>query len=105
SHLQVPARRGDVALVPTARGLYRLAINPVSETCRTEAVLAAPVVAAPGLMRRQMGVLVRNPGGTLGLCGLGADLSPGPQFDCGALPLSGWTRPIGYDGQLFWLHG
>lgn len=105
SHLQVPARRGDVALVPTARGLYRLAINPVSETCRTEAVLAAPVVAAPGLMRRQLGVLVRNPGGTLGLCGLGADLSPGPQFDCGALPLSGWTRPIGYDGQLFWLHG
>ena len=105
SHLQVPARRGDVALVPTARGLYRLAINPVSETCRTEAVLAGPVVAAPGLMRRQLGVLVRNPGGTLGLCGLGADLSPGPQFDCGALPLSGWTRPIGYDGQLFWLHG
>jgi hypothetical protein len=103
--LQVPARRGDVALVPTARGLYRLAVNPVSETCRTEAVLAAPVVAAPGMMRRQLGVLVRNPGGTLGLCALGADLSPGPQFDCGALPLSGWTRPVGYDGQLFWLHG
>jgi hypothetical protein len=105
SYLQVPARRGDVALVPTARGLYRLAINPVGETCRTEAVLAAPVVAAPGMMRRQLGVLVRNPGGTLGLCALGADLAPGPQFDCGALPLSGWTRPIGYDGQLFWLHG
>jgi len=105
SLLQVPARRGDVALVPTARGLYRLAINPVSETCGTHTVLAAPVVAAPGLMRRQLGVLVRNPGGTLGLCVLGTDLSPGPQFDCGALPLSGWTRPIGYDGQLFWLHG
>jgi hypothetical protein len=105
SSLQVPARRGDVALVPTARGLYRLAINPVSETCSTQSVLAAPVVAAPGLMRRQLGVLVRNPGGTLGLCVLGTDLSPGPQFDCGALPLSGWTRPIGYDGQLFWLHG
>jgi hypothetical protein len=105
SHLQVPARRGDVALVPTAHGLYRLGINPVSETCRTQAVLAAPVVAAPGMMRRQLGVLVRNPGGALGLCALGADLAPGPQFDCGALPLSGWTRPIGYDGQLFWLHG
>ena len=105
SSLQVPARRGDVALVPTARGLYRLAINPISETCSTHGVLAAPVVAAPGLMRRQLGVLVRNPGGTLGLCVLGTDLSPGPQFDCGALPLSGWTRPIGYDGQLFWLHG
>jgi hypothetical protein len=56
-------------------------------------------------MRRQLGVLVRNPGGTLGLCALGADLAPGPQYDCGALPLSGWTRPIGYDGQLSWLHG
>ena len=103
--LQVGARRGDVALVPTARGLYRLAVNPIGEAYRTEAVLAAPVVAAPGLMRRQLGVLVRNPGGTLGLCTLGADLAPGPQYDCGALPLSGWTRPIGYDGQLFWLHG
>lgn len=103
--LMLTARRGDVALVPTARGLYRLAFNPIAETYRTEAVLAAPVVAAPGLMRRTLGCLVRNPGGTLALCTMGADLSAAPQYDCGALPLTGWSRPIGYDGQLFWLHG
>jgi hypothetical protein len=106
--LALPAqgvRKGDVALVPTARGLYRLAFNPVAETYRTEAVLAAPVVAAPGLMRRHLGCLVRNPGGSLGLCTLATDLAPGPQYDCGALPLTGWTRPVGYDGQLIWLHG
>jgi hypothetical protein len=55
--------RAKSALVPTARGLYRLWINPVNETCRTEAVLAAPVVAAPGLMRRQLACLVRNSAG------------------------------------------
>jgi hypothetical protein len=101
----VEGRRGEVALVPTARGLYRLWINPVNESCRTEAVLAAPVVAAPGLMRRQLACPVRNSAGGLSLCTMGADLAPGPEYDCGALPLSGWTRPAGYDNQLFWLHG
>ncbi|MDN4054578.1 hypothetical protein QPK32_15960 [Massilia sp. YIM B02763] len=101
----VEGERGEVGLVPTARGLYRLWMDPVGETCRTRAVLAAPVAAAPGMMRHQIGCLVRGAAGTLELCTLGADFSPGPAYDCGALPLSGWTRPIGYDGQLFWLHG
>lgn len=101
----IDGRRGEVGLVPTARGLYRLWIDPVAESCRLDAVLAAPVVAAPGIMRRQLGCLVRGNGGGLALCTLGADLSPAPEYDCGALPLSGWTRPVGYDGQLTWLHG
>jgi hypothetical protein len=97
-------RRGEVGLVPTANGLYRLWINPISESCRLEAVLAAPVVASPGLVRRQLGCLVRNTAGGVNLCTLADGGAPAPEYECGALPLSGWTRPVGYDGQLFWLH-
>jgi hypothetical protein len=97
-------RRGEVGLVPTAQGLYRLWINPINETFRLEPVLAAPVLAAPGTMRRQLACLVRGNAGVLVLASLDAELAPGPQYECGALPLSGWSRPIGYDGQLFWLH-
>ncbi|CAH0140286.1 hypothetical protein SRABI118_00267 [Massilia sp. Bi118] len=97
-------RRGEVGLVPTAQGLYRLWINPINETYRLEPVLAAPMAAAPGAMRRQLACLVRGHAGVLVLSSLGADLAPGPQYECGALPLSGWSRPIGYDGQLCWLH-
>jgi hypothetical protein len=97
-------RRGEVALVPTAQGLRRLWVNPVSETYRTETILAAPLVAAPGAMRRHIACLARNPGGGVSLYALDGDLSPAPAQDCGALPLTGWTRPIGYDGRLHWLH-
>jgi hypothetical protein len=96
--------RGEVALVPTAGGLRRLWINPVSETYRTETLLAAPLVAAPGTMRRHTACLARNPAGGLSLYALDADLAPAPAQDCGALPLNGWSRPIGYDGRLLWLH-
>ncbi|MFS9605728.1 hypothetical protein, partial [Klebsiella pneumoniae] len=47
-------RRGEVVIVPTNTGLQRLWINPVSETYRLEPVLQAPVVAAPGAMRRHI---------------------------------------------------
>jgi hypothetical protein len=97
-------RRGEVGLVPTAQGLYRLWINPIGESYRLEAVLAAPLVAAPGMTRRQLACLVRGNAGVLALATLDAELAPGPHYECGALPLSGWSRPIGYDGQLFWLH-
>jgi len=103
--LPVPdPRRGEVALVPTTQGLRRLWINPVSETYRTETILATPLVAAPGAMRRHIACLVRTPGGGLGLHALGADLSAAPSYECGALPLTGWSRPVGYDGRLLWLH-
>jgi hypothetical protein len=107
-HFNAEPRRGEVGLVPTANGLYRLWINPLAETCRLEAVLAAPVAAAPGLMRGHIGCPVRNAAGGLSLCTLdvaaGGQFVPAPEYACGALPLSGWARPVGYDGQLFWLH-
>jgi hypothetical protein len=114
-HFNADPGRGEVGLVPTAGGLYRLWINPVAETCRLEAVLAAPVAAAPGLMRGHIGCPVRNAAGGLSLYTLdvapspqgsphGRSFVPAPAYDCGALPLSGWTRPVGYDGQLFWFH-
>jgi len=103
-HLGDPPHRGEVALVPTAQGLRRLWINPITETYRTETLLAAPLVASPGTLRRHIACLARNPAGGVSLYALDADLSPAPAQDCGALPLTGWSRPIGYDGRLLWLH-
>lgn len=96
-------RRGEVAIVPTNAGLQRLWINPVSETYRLEPVLQAPVVAAPGAMRRHIACLVA-PEGMVRLWSARIDLDAVEEFACPDVPASGWSRPIGYDGRLFWLH-
>ncbi len=96
-------RRGEVAIVPTNAGLQRLWINPVSETYRLEPVLQAPVVAAPGAMRRHIACLVA-PDGAVRLWSARIDLDAVEEFACPDVPASGWSRPIGYDGRLFWLH-
>jgi hypothetical protein len=97
-------RRGEVAIVPTARGLRRLLINPISESFRTEPVFEAALVAAPGAMRRHMACLFADEGQGVRLWSARGDLSGAEVFDCGAVPAGGWTRPVGYDGRLFWLH-
>jgi hypothetical protein len=97
-------RRGEVGLVPTASGLHRLWINPISETCRTEPVLAAPLAASPGIMRRQIGVLRQLDDGGVRLWSARIDLADPEEYACPGAPASGWSRPIGYDGRLFWLH-
>ncbi|WP_020651738.1 hypothetical protein [Massilia niastensis] len=97
------ARRGEVALVPSASGLHRLWINPLSETYRTETILDAPVAAAPGLMRRHLACLAVAEDG-VHLWSARTDLADIQDHVCADLPASGWSRPIGYDGRLFWLH-
>jgi hypothetical protein len=107
SYAWLPAlnpQRGEVAIVPTARGLRRLLINPISETMHTEPVLDAMLAAAPGAMRRDIACLLRDGAGEVHLWSARSDLSASEQFACGALPAGGWTRPVGYDGRLFWLH-
>ncbi|MES2898601.1 MAG: hypothetical protein V4723_02680 [Pseudomonadota bacterium] len=95
-------RRGEVAMVPTAQGLCRLWINPVSETYRTDTVFEATLASAPGAMRRHLACLFSTPSGTRLWSALN-DLSGVVLFDIDA-PASQWSRPIGYDGRLFWLH-
>jgi len=95
-------RRGDVAIVPTSRALCRLIINPVSETYRTESIFDATLASAPGAMRRHVACLFSTSGGTRLWSAL-ADLSGVVLYDCAA-PAGGYSRPIGYDGRLFWLH-
>ncbi len=95
-------RRGEVALVPTAKGLCRLWINPVSETYRTESVFDATLASAPGAMRRHLACLFSSASGTRLWTALN-DLSGVTLHDVDA-PSSGWSRPIGYDGRLLWLH-
>lgn len=96
------ARRGEVALVPTNKGLCRLWINPVSETWRAEPILDAELASAPGVMRRHLACLFNTPTGTRLWSAL-HDMSAITLYDCDA-PGAGWSRPIGYDGRLLWLH-
>jgi hypothetical protein len=95
-------RRGEVALIPTDKGLQRLWINPVSETYHTDLVFDGAVAAAPGAMRRHLACLVGT-AGAMRLWSATADLDDVTLHAC-EVPASGWSRPIGYDGRLFWLH-
>jgi hypothetical protein len=95
-------RRGEVALVPTDRGLCRLWINPVAETYRTESVFDAALSSAPGAVRRHIACLFSTSDCTR-LWSAHHDLSNVVLHDCGG-PASGWSRPIAYDGRLTWLH-
>jgi hypothetical protein len=94
-------RRGEVALVPTASGLRRLWINPVTETYRTESVFDASLASAPGAVRRHVACLYNGEGG-IGLWTAHSDLSNVELLGCGA-PAGRWSRPIAYDGALMWL--
>jgi hypothetical protein len=97
-------RRGEVALVPTDKGLCRLWINPVSETCRAEPVFDAALASAPGAVRRHVACLFTTSSSSTRLWSALADGSQVELHDCGDAPASGWTRPVSYDGRLLWLH-
>ncbi len=94
--------RGEVALVPTDTGLYKLFINPVSESYRTELVFAGALATAPGLLRRHVACLFNTDGGTR-LWSAHSDFTDPAIHHCGA-PAGGWARPIGYDNRLIWRH-
>jgi hypothetical protein len=96
-------QRGEVALVPTDKGLRRLWINPISETCRTDSVFDAALASAPGAVRRHLACLFNGPGG-LRMWTAHDDLSQVELADCAGAPSGGWSRPISYDGRLLWLH-
>ncbi|MFL6676267.1 MAG: hypothetical protein ACJ8LG_23630, partial [Massilia sp.] len=55
-------RRGEVAIVPASHGPRRLLVNPITDSFRTEPVLDAALVAAPGTMRRHMACLFKGIG-------------------------------------------
>jgi hypothetical protein len=96
--------RGEVAIVPTAHGLRRLFINPVNETYRTEMLFDHPLASAPGALRRHVGVLFIGNTGITGLLATDADFSEKIYHPCPGAPASGWTRPVTYDGRIYWLH-
>lgn len=101
-------RLGEVALVPTQQGLFRLLIDPLALRYRTEPVFQAPLASAPGAVGQQIACLFT--GTSVGTSGVklwtahadGAD--PEVLHCAGAIPASGWSRPISYDGKLMWLH-
>lgn len=95
-------QRGEVALVPTDAGLYKLFINPVSETYRTELVFDGALATSPGLLRRHAACLFNTGGGTR-LWTAHSDFTSVEIHECGA-PASGWSRPVGYDNRLIWRH-
>jgi len=107
-----PVRRGEVALVPSAQGLYRLVVNPITETFHTEPVLEVPLVASPGAVGQRIACLIM--GGahyarTVRLWTAAHDGADPESMDVLAdgdvpVPTAGWARPYSYDGQLCWLH-
>ena len=100
-----PARRGEVAIVPSAQGLLRLLINPVAETFRTESVFQAPLASAPGAVGRRIACLFVAPDGVRLWTALADGADPEVLACVGtAIPASGWSRPFSYDGRLIWLH-
>jgi hypothetical protein len=99
----VNPRRGEVALVPTNKGLCRLWLNPFNDSYRTEPVFDAAIASAPGVVRRHLGCLFNAAGG-LRLWTGHTDLSNVQLLDCPEAPGAGWSRPISYDGRLLWLH-
>lgn len=96
-------QRGEVAIVPTVRGLRRLWLNPVNESFRTEPVFEGRIVAAPGANRGHIACLYQR-GQVVCLWSARSDAGESQDYACGDLPLTGWTHPIGYDGRMFWLH-
>jgi hypothetical protein len=101
-----PERRGEVAIVPTAGGLLRLRSAPLADSYHTEPVLQAPLVSAPGAVRRMIACLF-NSGEGVRLWTAKADGADPQVLHCpgAALPAEGWARPLSYDGRLIWLHG
>lgn len=108
-----PARRGEVALVPSEQGLYRLVIDPIGATFRTEPVLEVPLVASPGAVGRRIACLVvsgAHYARTVRLWTAAPDGADPEALDIVsadadvAIPTAGWARPYSYDNQLCWLH-
>lgn len=98
------ARRGEVALVPSRQGLFRLLINPVGESYHTEAVFEAPLASAPGAVLRHIACLYLE-GDGVGLWSARADGISPTTWPCPAgVPAQGWSRPFSYDDKLIWLH-
>ena len=99
------ARLGEVAIVPTDFGLFRLWINPVAESYRAEPVFQAPLASAPGMVRKQMACLFASASG-IALWSAGPDGADPEVLPCKGenIPGAGWARPIRYDDKLMWLH-
>lgn len=93
-------QRGEVGIVPTARGLRRLWLNPVNETWHAQPLMQLPVCSAPGAVRRYLACIVKD--GQALWTGT-ADLSHQQEYPLD-VPGSGWSRPFAYDGRLAWLH-
>ncbi len=108
AHAWLPAagaRRGEVGLLPSASGLVRLFINPLTETVRTETVLEATLASGPGQVHKHLACLVATGAGTRVWTAM-ADASEPAFVDCdaGDVPAGGWSHPVAYDAKLMWLH-
>lgn len=106
THPGAGLRRGKVAIVPSVQGLFRLLINPVDESYRTEPVFQMPLAGAPGRVGARIACLFVASGGVK-LWTAAADGADPEVLRCAvsaALPAAGWSRPYSYDGALVWLH-
>ncbi len=110
-------RAGVLALIPARQGLMWLSVNPVTLRYRCQPVLEAKLVSAPGRVFGHLACLIEQHGqlqlwtGQTGArqLALWQDDEPGAVRDVVSYPcpephLSGWSRPLAYQGKLLWLH-
>ncbi|GIZ51117.1 hypothetical protein [Noviherbaspirillum aridicola] len=96
---------GEIALVPTDSGLYRLFLNPVTASYLTRPVWEKPLVSAPAQVQQHTACLYKDSDGVR--LWTAKARAPQPQvYPCagGQLPDNGWSRPITLNGQVIWLH-
>jgi hypothetical protein len=91
--------------VPGEGGLFRLLLNPVAESYRTEPLLQAPLASGPGAVGRYIACLFSAPDGLRLWTALAGGADPEVLAVSGKdAPGEGWSRPYSYDGALVWLH-
>lgn len=94
---------GAVAMIPTAKGLMQLMINPLLGCYQLQAVLIAPLVSSPGRVFEHLACLYLQDDQ---VC-LWASSTGAEQHWVACAPAHctlGWSRPLAYQGKLIWLH-
>jgi hypothetical protein len=96
---------GAVALIPTTHGLMQLVINPIALSYQLEAILVEALVSAPGRVFQHIACLYQHQDQVF-LWTLAGNEEARYCCEMPSEPalMAGWSRPIAYQGKLFWLH-
>lgn len=96
---------GEVGIIPTEQGLMRLWINPINASYRTETVLRAKLVSAPGELDKHIACLFELDGSMRLWCAFSNGEQPRLiKLASEKMPMADWSAPLAYDRRMMWLH-